>query len=87
MLRDHSGNCYTVWSRVGKRCGLTSEDIDSSVEARQANQGVPGRGDNIRNGTEARGRVWRRWPNFSLWLEPEIQKKRREWRDTVGKVR
>lgn len=43
---------------VGQRCRMTSENVDPSVEALQANnQCVPGRGNNICNDTEARGRV------------------------------
>lgn len=44
-----------VW--VGQRGRRTFENVESSLEACQANKCVPGRGNNICNGTEARGIV------------------------------
>lgn len=58
VLRDHSGSCYTGVG-VGQRGRMTFEDVElrgCRIEACQAKQCVPGRGNNISNGTEA-GRI------------------------------
>ena len=73
-----------VW--VGQRGRMTFENVGSRVEARQVNKCVPGTGNNICDGTEARGIVSLGKTAFSLWPEAEVQEKGKEWKDTVEKV-
>lgn len=60
VSRDHSGVVTLLGVWVGPRGRMTFENAESRVETRQANKYVPGRGNNIYSGTEARGlvRVW-----------------------------